>query len=139
MQKYLGVPASPTFLALGYLSGNHSASGTDSQTSDSSINMQVALTPAEMQHDTLELGLFSGSASGSITGATLEVDVNGSAIVSNMSFSNGTDLTNYFTDHPISLGALSGAAFAGGIASIHVELMVTDTHGGFSGGLLISG
>jgi hypothetical protein len=139
LPMYLGVPASPTFVALAYLGGAHSGTGTASQTSDSSVNIQLSLSSAELAHDTLELGLFGGAASGtSITGVVFDLLVNGTPIVDNMSFSSGAAAATYFTDHPISLGALSGAQFAGGIADIHAELMVTDTHGGFTGGLVIS-
>jgi hypothetical protein len=137
MAAVMGVPSSPNFLAVEELGGGHSATGTALQTTDSVAEFQVALTPQDMS-STLELGLFLGTASHGVTGVTLDIQVNGIDLL-NMSFSSGSAATTYFSDHPINLGSLGGAAYAGGTMDFRSELTVTGTGGGFWGGLLVSG
>jgi hypothetical protein len=137
MAKVMGVPSSPSFFALEELGGGHSAHGSDVQTVTSVVDFEVALTPQDMT-GTLELGLFLGSSSAGVTGVTIDIQANGVDLL-NVSFTSGAAAAQYFTDHPVNLGQLNGAAYAGGILNLQSDVTVTGTAGGFWCGLLVSG
>ena len=121
----------PTYFGIGGLGGAYSTNGSGSETETSSVHMTVDLTKVSPLHDLL-IGFYNGSATGAgFSSMTLDVKVNGTDHITN--FANVTDGNNFFQNHAVDYGALSGTSL-----QLDISLSITESAaGGYDFGMLI--
>jgi hypothetical protein len=112
----------PGIYALGELGGGHATSGTDTETTSSSVTISINQANLGLPGN-LIIGLYGGQANDTagITGITLTVTGNGVQLAQEV-----LSPATAFQDDPISLGALANS----GILTVDVSLSVTSDEAG---------
>jgi hypothetical protein len=130
--------AGASYFAMGEVGGAYSSGGSGTQTDTSTINLSIDLTQLASRQD-LELGLFSGTSSGSgFSSLALTVVGDGNTLV-NQTFNTAAAAVAFFTNDAIDLGALSSGPLSGNTLSLTITATLTTTAAGtsFDGGFLI--